>query len=418
MRPGLLLTAVATVTVPGLLAMLAVAGHEHVAAGANVKVVALDGAPLSQPLPLTPASERAAVRADVAGGQRVPGAPAPVLSGMTAGQRAIGISLLDQAASAGLTTSYKGTEAVSQSGVAGTVGTVTQVWHQGGGRTLVETLDGTTSAATHPATGQSAGVAVASDDPASSPPEGVFGVTKGLVAQLDEHYFALYWGTGSVAGRPASVVELYRPNNTLAARYWLDNQTMVPLRRELYDTSGNVVISEDFFVQVQFGAVTVPQSAATGPATAQQAQPSQSWVAAASPAKFLRSLTGQGWQVPASPPGGLPLSAAASTKTASGEIVDLEYTDGLYDISLFVQRGTLAPDMSGWRQVTVAGQQAFVSGSSVTWSRLGFVYTMIADAPPQTVRQIVRAVPGGPPGVLDRLGRGLVRLARVMNPFR
>jgi len=40
MRHGLLLTAVATVTVPGLLAMLAVVGHEHVAVEAGVNAAA------------------------------------------------------------------------------------------------------------------------------------------------------------------------------------------------------------------------------------------------------------------------------------------------------------------------------------------------------------------------------------------
>ncbi|MGH3280808.1 MAG: hypothetical protein ACRDNW_16945, partial [Trebonia sp.] len=118
-----------------------------------------------------------------------------------------------------------------------------------------------------------------------------------------------------------------------------------------------------------------------------------------------------------SSPGGLPLYAAASTKTSSGEIVALEYTDGLYVVSLFMQRGTLAPDMAGSRRVSVAGKQAYVSGHSVSWAEPGFVYTVIADAPPQTVTQLVKTMPGGSPGVLARLGRGFTRLAQVIDPF-
>jgi negative regulator of sigma E activity len=248
----------------------------------------------------------------------------------------------------------------------------------------------------------------------------VFGVTKSLVALIDKHYVAVYQGGGAAVGRAAAVVELYRFDGSLAARYWLDKQTMVPLRRELFDTSENV-ISQDSFVQVKFGALAVPQLAAEGAAQSQAtSQPaSQSaWVAAASPARFLTSLAGQGWQVPGMLPGGLPLYEAASSKTTSGEVVDLEYSDGLYVVSLFVQRGTLAPDMPGWRQVSVAGRQAFVSGHSVTWAELGFVYTVIADAPPQTVTQVVGGLPrSGSPGVLDRLGRGFIRIASVINPF-
>jgi sigma-E factor negative regulatory protein RseB len=74
--------------------------------------------------------------------------------------------------------------------------------------------------------------------------------------------------------------------------------------------------------------------------------------------------------------------------------------------------------MPGWRQVSVGGQRAFVSGHSVTWAVPGFVYTMIADAPPQTMTQVVGTLPrDGSPGVLARLGRGFLRIARGINPF-
>jgi sigma-E factor negative regulatory protein RseB len=220
------------------------------------------------------------------------------------------------------------------------------------------------------------------------------------------------------------VVELYRFDGSLAARYWLDQRTMVPLRRELFDTADNV-ISEDSFVQVNFGADAVPKfSAAAARAvkakalTSTQTAAPPSWVKAAAPAGFVASLAEQGWEVPATLPGGLPLYTAARAKTASGEVIELEYSDGLYVVSLFLQRGRLAANMAGWRPVAVSGQQAFVSGQSVTWSGLGFVYTMIAEAPPQTMTQVVGELSrGGSPGVIDRLGRGFTRLAHVINPF-
>ena len=400
MRFGLLLTAVATVTVPSLLAMTAVMVHDHVAAETGF-TAALDGAPLSVALPTATTSARATVPDDVAGLQRASGATVTVFSSVATGQQAMGMRLLDLAASASQATSYQGTELVSQSGVGGSVTMISRVWHQGGGQTLVETSSDAAAA----------GTAVASADPASGSPEGVFGVTKDLVSLLSRHYVALYWGGGTVAARPASVVELYRIDGTMAARYWLDSQTLVPLRRELFDMSGKV-ISEDSFVSIQFGSFTLPQAASAAAGSA------QAWGPAASPARFLASLTKQGWQVPAASPGGLPLYAAASTATASGEIVDLEYSDGLYNISLFVQRGTLAADMPGWRPVRVSGQQAFVSGHSVTWAGPGFVYTVIADAPPQTVTQVVKALSGsGSPGVLGRFGRGFARIASLINPF-
>ena len=412
-RRGLLLTAVATVTVPGMLAIMAVLGHERGEAAAGVPA-ALAGTPLSGPFPVAPTTARAAIRDNVATVQRVSGAPVTVLSRVTSGQQAAGMHLLDLAADASLATSYQGIELCSQSDVGGSVKVISQVWHEGGGTTFVETSD-VAAPATKQSAAHAAGTAIASSDPANRSPEGVFGVTKNLVSQLGKHYVAVYEGPGSAAGKSASIVEVYRFDGSLAARYWLDRQTKLPLRRELYDTSDKV-ISEDSFVEVQFGALTQQ------PRAAQPAQPAQAaqsgWVAAGTPATFLTSLTGQGLRVPATLPGGLPLYAAASTKTTSGEIVDLEYSDGLYVVSLFVERGTLAADMTGWRQVSVGGQQAYVSGHSVTWAGPGYVYTLIADAPPQTVTQVVQALPrSGSPGVLDRLGRGFLRLARVLNPF-
>jgi hypothetical protein len=198
-RHGLLLTAVATVTVPGLLAMLAVVGHEHVAAETGVGAAALDGAPLSGPYPVAPATARAMVRDNVAGVQGAAGTPVTVLSRVTVGQQVMGMRLLNGAANAGLAASYQGTELITQSGVAGGVKMISQVWHQGGGLTIVVTSDGTTvSAAARPVA-----PAVASSDPVSDSPEGVFGVTKSLVAMLSKHYVAVYRGGGPPRdGRP------------------------------------------------------------------------------------------------------------------------------------------------------------------------------------------------------------------------
>jgi len=407
----MLMTAVATVTLPGLLAILAVVGHEH--ASAEAGATALDGTVTGQ-FPVAPATARAAVRNNVASVQRASGGPVTVLSRVTVSQQVTGMHILDGAADAGLSTSYQGTELVSQSGVDGGVKTISRVWHQGDGQTLVQTLSGSTSGA-----GPSTTSDVVGPDPVSGSPEGVFGVTRSLMALLGKHYVPVYKGGGVIVGRAAAVVELYRFDGSLAARYWLDKQTKVPLRRDLFDASDNM-ISEDSFVQIKFGALALPGLSGVANVRSQSAQyasPS-AWVTANPPARFLTSLTGQGWQVLGSLPGGLPLYAAASTETTSGEVVDLEYSDGLYEVSLFVQRGSLSPQMSGWRQVEVNGQQAFVSGHSITWAGAGLVYTMIADAPAQTVTQVVGVLPSSDsPGTLDRLGRGFLRLARVINPF-
>ena len=412
-RPGLLLTVAVTITLPGVLAVLAVLGHEHAAMDARAEAVSLGGnAPpaslpaesLSAAVPTAPAAGPAAVRDAAAGMAKVSGSRVAIFGDALSGQQALGMRLLSRSAAAGLAMSYQGVELIAQSGVDGAVTMISDVWHRGGGLTVTQTSDATMLPDRQP---------YVSYDANDHSPEGVFGVTKTLVALLGRNYVAVYRGTGSVVGRPALIVELYRADGRLAARFWVDRQTMVPLRRDVYDTSAQLV-SEDAFVQVQFGALAAPPGAAgTVSAPARSA-----WSTVAVPASLLAELNGHGWRLPAALSGGLSLYAAAQCKTGAGEVVDLGYSDGLSVISLFVQRGTLAPKMVGWRPVSLNGHLVYVAGHSITWTGRGLVYTMIADAPPQTVQKVVASLPQNTsPGFLVRIGRGFHRLAALVNPF-
>ena len=398
-RPGLLLSAALTVTIPGVLAVLAILGHEHASAGADLLTpTALSADTTVGPLPTAPTGTDTAVRNSVSDVQRTSGAPITVLSDVAASQEAFAMSLLGKAATAGQNTSYQGVELTSQSGVDGSVTMVSQVWHQGGGLTVIRTSSGATSVVSSESGGQS--------------PAAVFGVTKAMLSLLGQHYVAVYRGTGAVDGRVAAIVEVYRFDGTLAARYWLDNRTLVPLRREVFDPSDNLV-SDDAFTQVRIGALAAGAakaavSAASGP----------TWVTASSPGTLLDSLADEGWQLPAILPGNLPLYAASWSDSGSDDVIDLEYSDGLSVISLFIQRGTLAASLPGWRGMSLDGRHVYVSGHSIAWTGHGVVYTMVADAPPQTVTAAVAGLPDSDqPGLAGRLTRGFDRLAHLVDPF-
>ena len=144
-RLGLLVSAVVTVTIPGVLAVLAILGHEHAMAGTEaVSATALADETAVGPLPMAPASTDLPVRNSVAGLQRTSGSPVTVFSDVAASQQAYAMGLLSQAAAAGQATTYQGVEVTSQSGVDGNVTVVSQVWHQGGGLTLIRTSSGAT----------------------------------------------------------------------------------------------------------------------------------------------------------------------------------------------------------------------------------------------------------------------------------
>ena len=396
-RPGLLVSAAVTITVPGVLAALAVLGHERVAP-VTFPADSLPAAPVAT----VPAADTAQVR-DAAPGV-VKAEQDAISTAVTSAREAAGLRLLGKSAAAGLATSYQGIELIAQLGVDGAVTMISDVWHRSGGLTITRTTDPTELDVSQPS---------GFYDVDNRSPEGVFGVTKTLVTLLGRHYVAVYRGNGSAVGRPALIVDLHRGDGSLAARFWLDSQTMVPLRRDVYDTSAQL-ISEDAFVQVQFGSLAAqPGAAANGGSPDKQA-----WAKADVPAKLIAGLNGSGWHLPAGLPGGLPLYAAAQSQTGMGQVICLGYSDGLSVVSLFVQRGTLSAKMAGWAPVNLNGYLVYVAGHSITWAGRGFVYTIIADAPLQTVKQVVASMPpAASPGFLGRMGRGLHRLAALVNPF-
>jgi sigma-E factor negative regulatory protein RseB len=394
-HPGLLLSAAATITVPSMLAAIAVIGHEHAISELRAEAVSLGANAPASSLPAGPPSLMSAF--------------ATKASGMSMSTAAFGadesvaqadaMSLLSRAAVAGLNTSYQGVEVIAQSEVNGTVTMISSVWHRGGGPTVAQTSDPEVLADSEPYVAYDGNIHA---------PDGVFGVTKTLVGLIGRNYLAVYRGVGRAVGRPAQIVELYRSDGSLAARFWLDEKTLVPLQREVYDTSQQLV-SEEAFVQVQFGPLNKQPAVAPVP---------QTWAGVAVPAKLLFELDSSGWVLPATLPGGLTLYEAAQSGMGAGEVVDLGYSDGLSVISLFVQRGTLAPKMPGWQPVNLNGHLVYAANHSITWAGHGFVYTMIADAPPRTVEDVVEALPSNTaPGFFQRMGRGLSRMAALVNPF-
>ena len=420
-RPVLLLSAAATVTVPGALAVLALLGHDGQAsraseasfgAQAGIAPAASGKGSTGQAgstgaggakMNIVQASPLAGAQA-TGTGQPLPdtrtGAKARILA-QAAGQ-AKGMSLLKDAATAGTTTSYEGVEVIADEAVGGSTKVMANVWHRDG-VTVTQTADAKTLADSQ---------TYVSYDGDGGAPEGVFGVTATLVQLLARNYVAVYQGAGTVAGRPALIVEVYRANGSVAARFWLDERTMLPLRRYLFDSSARMV-SDDEFVQVKFGSLP---AAAVAQGSTRAGQPT--WDAASSPVLLLRALNGQGCLIPRTLPGNLDLYAAAKTTTSSGQVVDLGFSDGLSVVSLFVEHGTLPAKMPGWQPAKVGGRLAYVNGHEITLSERGFVYTLVADAPPATVDAAVAALPSGTaPGVLGRIGRGLARLGDLIDPF-
>jgi sigma-E factor negative regulatory protein RseB len=332
-------------------------------------------------------------------------------SGRRLSSSARALRLLSQAAQAAISMSYQGQEVVTRwSNGSGSV-LVSDIWHVSGGQTVTQTLAAGNSLSSQP---------YLSSDDDSQAPEGVLGVTVSLIRLLETHYTLVDAGTGSADSRTAQVVEARREDGSLAARFWLDDATKLPLEREVFDSASHV-ISQDVFIQVRFSSQAqsampaMPAMPVGGPS-----DPPGPWADPLSHAQLL-ALHTQGWLVPAGLPGGLSLFTGARTATSTGTVLDLGYSDGLSVISVFEQRGNLAAKLDGWQRTTVNGQVIYVAEPdqrSLTWSGRGMVYTVMADAPVQTVDAVVGVLPHDkPPGFWQRMSRGFARLASWVNPF-
>jgi sigma-E factor negative regulatory protein RseB len=316
-----------------------------------------------------------------------------------------GLQLLQQAVAACQDTPYRGVQVVLWREQGATTVSVVDVWHQPGRMTLV----------------QAAGVMPSGPDAAPAPaaagyqdPDGILGVSQQLLNLLRSNYQVVYVGRGTVASRGALLVEVRRPGGGLAAQFWLDAVTKLPLRREIF-SPGAQMISEDAFTDLQFG------NGVLGAAPAVAAAP---WATELDGAA-LAALRSQGWPLPGQLPDNLSLFTATRTSTRYGQVVGLSYSDGLAVVSLFVQRGQLAGPMPGWRPVSLDGRAVYAvdpaaqGERSLAWSAGGFVYTLIADAPGATVGQVVAALPGNAAlGFWQRIGHGMQRLASWANPLR
>lgn len=254
-----------------------------------------------------------------------------------------------------------------------------------------------------------------------------------LLDVLDAGYDLARAGTGRCAGREADVVEARRPGSSVvAARFWLDRQTALLLRREVYDASGRRVGSSAF-LDVQLPSVppgaepaAAPGAASTVARTVSAVPPASSAPSSAPslvpplPSAQREALQRVGWTVPDALPGGFVLYDA---RVQTGDVLQVSWTDGLSTTALFVQRGRMGPAPAGFAPRSVGGAQVWARGGAperLVWAGAGDVLTLVSDAPEAVLAAAVEALPHDArtgTGVLSRLRRGLARLAGWLNPF-
>ncbi len=312
-----------------------------------------------------------------------------------------GMRLMAGAVVACRSVSYSGVQMVAWWGGDDSSAYLVGVWHKSG---EPEVADG---AGVNSPAGSIAQPGTAAADHATA---GVLSVSPWMLNLLRVNYLIQYAGAGTAAGRAAQIVTVKRHDGSLAARYWLDSATGLPLRREMFDPSGHLV-NEGTFIDLRF------PDAAPAPAPSPG---NQDWRTQPATSDLPR-LRRQGWPVPATLAGNMSLVSLSRESISSGVVVDASYSDGLSVVSVFMQRGKLAGALPGWSQAQVRGMKVYSSEPdkrSLAWSADGVVYTVISDAPQTAMDTIVTQLPHDRDvGFWQRIGRGLARIGSWFNPF-
>jgi sigma-E factor negative regulatory protein RseB len=231
-----------------------------------------------------------------------------------------------------------------------------------------------------------------------------------LFSLLAQHYQLRVVGLRSCRGRVAELVEASRPGQTpaVAARFWLDRATGLLLRRDVLDRAGSLLRRNEL-LSVRTSPV-VP--AAASPVVPQGVRLDEG---------DLSRLEADGWPVVPMLPDALELYEA---RWLADGVLHLSYSDGLSTLSLFVQNGERKP-AAGAVSRRVGGGEVWESSGEperAMWTSDGRTWTLVSDAEPAVVDEVLAALPHTPPrrggdDVPSRVWRGMSRVGAWLNPF-
>jgi hypothetical protein len=217
-------------------------------------------------------------------------------------------------------------------------------------------------------------------------------------------------GSDVVDGRRATVVAAGR-DGVAAARFWIDDETGLLLRREMYDDGQLVRVSSLSDLKTSgrgFMSHLPPELEAP---TADDLS-----------TRYARTLNDEGWACPDDLPGEFRLTLLHRLQSGHRTVVHAAYSDGLSIVSVFEEHGELDTSALGsFHEVTSGDSTLWVQEGLPTvavWESDGMVYTVLTDAPASTTAELVAALPhdttsqaGG-----NRLGRGLTRIGSYLTP--
>jgi len=211
-------------------------------------------------------------------------------------------------------------------------------------------------------------------------------------AKVLKNYILDIGPSAAVAGRKAITITLVsKYNGVLAQRVWIDAQTRIVLERETYDSDGTIS-SKTSFDSIRFVSelpkdlfdLSVPAGMHVEPGTT-YAKPVESIDAIRSGVPFPIIS-------PQYVPQGFTFDQASLGTRNGIQTVQLLYTDGLRDFSLFENATDRLPDLVSPRQFDVddtTGITDEIAGETLlSWNANGLNITLVGDMPAKLLARI------------------------------
>lgn len=211
--------------------------------------------------------------------------------------------------------------------------------------------------------------------------------------QLLAKYRVLLAGSVQVLARPAWVLRIVDATSARDVERWtVDAVTGLLLARVTYDPAGGVERSMAF-TQVQ-EPYTATDAELTAPPP--RAGGGQEWFRGQELGGLARTVG-----VPASLPGGYELHSGTRFAVDRALVVQLVYSDGLQEVSLFRQPGRLtsASLPPGARAIRLSHGPAFAWDDfprGTAWQDGPYAYSLVGSSPSNELRQMADVLPQGP----------------------
>jgi hypothetical protein len=247
---------------------------------------------------------------------------------------------------------------------------------------------------------------------------------KGL-NRLESKYDVEIVGREQLLDRPCLRLEITRRSDgQLVERLWVDDTSGLLLRRETY-AGADTLLRMVSYLRLDLD----PSASRLGDevrATRGQrpGQVRREQLVLDVDDQGRAALRSAGWVVPEELPGGYLTDGAFAVSAEQTQPLQTVYSDGLYTVSLFEQRGSLDPatlpegavisEAYGFPTYTWKGAVP----QRVVWEARGSTWSLVGDAPPDEFAAIIRSLPAPQPdGFGDRMRRGFGRLWAWVSPW-